>query len=46
MLVYAPDPNATELFTPYSDSDYAGDSDSAKSTSGMGVATEPEALLL
>jgi len=35
MLIYAPDPNATELFTPYSDSDYAGDSDSARSTSGM-----------
>jgi len=35
MLVYALDLNATELFTPYSDSDYAGDSDSARSTSGM-----------
>ena len=35
MLIYAPDPNATELFTPYLDSDYSGDSDSARLTSGM-----------
>ena len=35
MLVYTPDPNTTELFTPYLDSDYMGVADSARSTSGM-----------
>lgn len=36
-LTYAPDPNATSLFTTYSDADHAGDPDNRRSTSGFVV---------
>lgn len=36
-LTYAPDPNAPELFTTFSDADHGGDEDDRRSTSGMVV---------
>jgi len=35
MLVYAPDASSSGLFMAYSDADHAGDSDTARSTSGV-----------
>ena len=36
-LTYAPDPSSKELFSVYSDADYAGEKDSLKSTGGYVV---------